>query len=719
MTRSARSAGSPRILATLAVLLVPLLIAAGAATASPLPAQRPSTVTKGAAATPSWTFTGAGFGHGVGMSQYGARAQAEAGWSARQILAFYYQGTTYDQVADTQTIHVNVLHGATSTTISGRSVGTNGGKLTVTAGGRTMTAPAGVGVTLRRSGSTVLASCSSCSPTSVSGTSATVTWDESRTEMTRGSLRYRHAPFVVSRTPGAATLEGVLRLRLADEYLDQVREVPWSWPAAAQEAQAAAARAYALRKVAAGIRSSCACHVTNGQGDQVYGPVPGAGEAAWWPRWRAAVRAGGLAGAGYVPRHGGRVIEALYSSSNGGWTVANEDVWTGGAPVPYLRSRRDTWSTTPANPRRAWTTSVTGTALAAAFDLPDVRRLDLSDRSSAHTVRTATATSAAGVRRTITGDQLRSRVSLSSTSFRRGTARTGGSSAAELAAASARSAPSGATEVVIASEAEAHTPHLLMARPLAGRLRAPLLLSGVDALSPATVRELDRRGSRITRAHVVAGAPMVSAKVVAQLRARGITVTRVGLSDRDFTAAAVVDLMEARGGVSVAGASTARTIPEAGAYSAVAARRSEPIVWAGPTRVGWRSRAALTRAGVRTVRLVGSTSRLSTEVDRDLRSRGFRTMRFSGSSSSHVSAGLVEYFRNTFVGSQTVLARTSSGRQGDAALAAGLGRPVLVVTTTAPGSVTTTLQRSPQWPIVRAFGTSRVGPVTLTRASEA
>ena len=132
-----------------------------------------------------------------------------------------------------------------------------------------------------------------------------------------------------------------------------------------------------------------------------------------------------------------------------------------------------------------------------------------------------------------------------------------------------------------------------------------------------------------------------------------------------------------------------------------------------------RSRAALTRAGVRTVRLVGSTSRLSTEVDRDLRSRGFRTMRFSGSSSSHVSAGLVEYFRNTFVGSQTVLARTSSGRQGDAALAAGLGRPVLVVTTTAPGSVTTTLQRSPQWPIVRAFGTSRVGPVTLTRAAEA
>lgn len=719
MTRSARSAGFPRLLTAVALLLAPLLAMPGPAVAEPTSTQAPSTTTKGAAAAPSWTFTGSGFGHGVGMSQYGARAQAEAGRSAQQILAFYYQGTTYDAVPDAQTIHVNVLRGASSTTIAGRSVGTNGGKLTVTAGGRTMSAPGGVGVSFRRSGSTVVASCSSCTPASVSGPSVAVTWDQARTEMTRGSLRYRHAPFVVSRTPGAATLEGVLQLRLADEYLDQVREVPWSWPAAAQEAQAAAARAYALRKMGAGIRSSCACHVTNGQADQVYGPVPGADETAWWPRWRAAVRAGGQASAGYVPRHGGQVIEALYSSSNGGWTVANEDVWTGGTPVPYLRSVRDTWSTTAANPRRAWTTTVTGAAVATAFGLPEVARLDLSDRSSAHTVRSATATSTAGTRRTITGDQLRSRLSLSSASFGRATARTAGSTPADLAAAAARTAPSGATEVVIASGDEAHAAHLVMARPLAGRLKAPLLLSGVDSLDAATVRELDRRGSRITRAHIVAGSPMVSAKVVAQLRARGITVSRVGLSDKDATSAAVVDLMEARGGVAVAGAATQDSVPEAGAYSAVAALRHEPVVWAGPTRVGWRARAALSRAGIGTVRLIGPTSRVPAAVDADLRSRGFRTMRFSGSSSSQVSAGLAEYFRNTFSGREAVLARTSTAGRTDAALAAGLGRPVLVVTTTAPGSVTTTLQRSPQWSTVRAFGSSRVGPVTLTRAGEA
>lgn len=139
-----------------------------------------------------------------------------AGRSAGQILAGYYTGTTYDQVPDTQTILVNIVSGATTTTVSGRSTGTNGGTLTV-------------------------ATCSTCSTTSVSGASVQVTWDQSRTDLGLGARRYRHAPFVVTPTPGAATIQGVLQLRLADEYLDQVREVPWAWPEAALEAQAAAA----------------------------------------------------------------------------------------------------------------------------------------------------------------------------------------------------------------------------------------------------------------------------------------------------------------------------------------------------------------------------------------------------------------------------------------------------------------------------------------------
>jgi stage II sporulation protein D len=39
-------------------------------------------------------FSGRGYGHGVGLCQWGARAMGEQGYSARQILRFYYPGAT-------------------------------------------------------------------------------------------------------------------------------------------------------------------------------------------------------------------------------------------------------------------------------------------------------------------------------------------------------------------------------------------------------------------------------------------------------------------------------------------------------------------------------------------------------------------------------------------------------------------------------------------------
>jgi stage II sporulation protein D len=40
-------------------------------------------------------FSGRGYGHGVGMCQWGAKGMAERGYAARQILEFYYPGTTF------------------------------------------------------------------------------------------------------------------------------------------------------------------------------------------------------------------------------------------------------------------------------------------------------------------------------------------------------------------------------------------------------------------------------------------------------------------------------------------------------------------------------------------------------------------------------------------------------------------------------------------------
>src|ERR1700740_3406983 len=43
---------------------------------------------------PSFVITGHGWGHGVGMSQWGAYGYYLHGWDAPRILAHYYPGTT-------------------------------------------------------------------------------------------------------------------------------------------------------------------------------------------------------------------------------------------------------------------------------------------------------------------------------------------------------------------------------------------------------------------------------------------------------------------------------------------------------------------------------------------------------------------------------------------------------------------------------------------------
>ena len=57
---------------------------------------------------------GAGFGHGVGMSQYGAQGFAQHGWDYRRILARYYTGTEIGS-APTKTIRVLLRSGGSPT----------------------------------------------------------------------------------------------------------------------------------------------------------------------------------------------------------------------------------------------------------------------------------------------------------------------------------------------------------------------------------------------------------------------------------------------------------------------------------------------------------------------------------------------------------------------------------------------------------------------------
>ena len=91
-----------------------------------------------AAPPASFVFEGSGWGHGVGMSQYGARGQAIEGRTADEILRHYYTGTTVGSAQDAVDLRVNVLHDAGAVAMRSEALGTDGGAIRVVAGTTTI-----------------------------------------------------------------------------------------------------------------------------------------------------------------------------------------------------------------------------------------------------------------------------------------------------------------------------------------------------------------------------------------------------------------------------------------------------------------------------------------------------------------------------------------------------------------------------------------------------
>jgi stage II sporulation protein D len=144
----------------------------------------------------------------------------------------------------------------------------------------------------------------------------------------------------LARYPGRLTVEraddGTLSLTVTlpfERYLEGIAEVPASWPRATLEAQAIAARSYALattgwdgeegETLATPICATTACQVYRGI------PVP---RSSVVRRWYAAVRRTD----GQVLAFSGRPAETVYFSTSNGRTYGNDEVF-GSAPLPYLR----------------------------------------------------------------------------------------------------------------------------------------------------------------------------------------------------------------------------------------------------------------------------------------------------------------------------------------------------------------------------------------------
>jgi len=351
------------LLAGLAIALAGPAIPAGATTAVQV-----FTVP----ASGRFTLDGHGFGHGHGMSQYGAQNAARQGKSAAAILAFYFPGTR----TATATGKIRVLISA-DTTRDVQVLAQPGLSVTDLGSGTSYPLPAIAGVRRWRlnvdHGRAVIGYLTSAwHRWTLPGKRASLVGD--------GEFRATTARMSLVTPGGVVALRGALRAASVpsdpndrdtvdvlslDNYVRGVisREMPTSWKPAAVRAQAIAARTYGMFERAANrSRPYDICDTTS---CQVYGGI-----AAEDANGDAAVSAT----AGRYLTWKGAPAFTQFSASDGGWTVA------GG--FPYLPAKADPYDDWSGNPFHDWSVAVSASVLQKRYPrLGTLRTIRITGRA--------------------------------------------------------------------------------------------------------------------------------------------------------------------------------------------------------------------------------------------------------------------------------------------------------------------------------------------------
>jgi stage II sporulation protein D len=282
---------------------------------------------------PLFVLTGHGWGHGVGLSQYGAYGYAQHGWSADEILAHYYPGTV---LGTSPLKRIRVLLADRKPTLT----------LASTADFRVTDGEGQV--------QTLAAGSYTLDPTlTIDGTPVTapLTFSPGTAPLKLGRL-YR-GTIAVSLVAGKLRAINTLSL---EQYLYGVvpAEVPYRWSEAALETQAVVARSFALSTRKAGLPFD----VYPDTRSQMY-----LGISTERPATNAAVDAT----AGQVLLYNGQVAHTYFFSTSGGKTANSADVWPE-TQFPYLVSVPDPYDTI--SPYHSWgPVLVTGSMLVKAFHL--------------------------------------------------------------------------------------------------------------------------------------------------------------------------------------------------------------------------------------------------------------------------------------------------------------------------------------------------------------
>ncbi len=371
----------------------------------------------------AFTLYGSGWGHGLGLSQWGAYGLAKQGWTAGDILTHFYTGTRFvkdtDPPADIRVeltsgkrlIHLTAEAGPARlwTEQPGRG-GTLVGKIL---DGDTWVVKAldGAYEVHDATGEIVGGHPWGSVTTDLFVTYADVS---ARVFVPEGGATYNrgHLEFNLTGCPDHCAMRLIVQLPF-EEYLLGIGEVPSSWPMEALRAQAVAARSFALYKIRTyGVQPSCNCNLFDGSNDQVYigWDKEGGTDGVRW------VRAVTTTASKIVAYHGS-VALTVFSASDGGHTEDLNVQW--GTPLstyPYLAGVCDPGDYTQANPWTDWSRRFSTKALTDALApftgaIGAVQGFGRISRGVSGRIEDAVVQGANGDA-TVTGTELRSALSL-------------------------------------------------------------------------------------------------------------------------------------------------------------------------------------------------------------------------------------------------------------------------------------------------------------------
>ena len=376
-----------------------------------------------------WIIVGSGWGHGVGLSQYGALGQALDGKSWQDILAHYYPGTNLsdspsdkqitvglsqdktavfvrlDKLSDDAQLEVSIDGNVVATLGSGTviRVESNSNAIVSSGGadGRAEARGSGKKVSFRISAGSGLINTNSGTPDTNAGSS-----------LATPGHRYKYGILDVvygGDNDGRPDLYTSISMRLADEYLLGIGEMSSTWNKAALVAQVVASRSYGLGKLNSGLRGNCGCHIYNNATDQVY-----VGYSKESDAWRDAVNSAVTSSnQPAVLTYGGKAVTAYFASSTGGRTMSTMDAW--GGNVSWSQSVDDNWSINARNPNARWGVRMSQSGMATALGLSNVQSIEVVERYSSGAAKTLVAKDSNGGSVTLSGRTFQARMKLKST----------------------------------------------------------------------------------------------------------------------------------------------------------------------------------------------------------------------------------------------------------------------------------------------------------------